>query len=63
MLAAREPMLYLGRALISAFVMAFFSVLYLKTRECVQQQAIAAAVAVNRVTAWLYTVELQSGYI
>ena len=25
MLAAREPMLYLGRALISAFVMAFLS--------------------------------------
>ena len=32
-------MLYLGRALISTLVMAFFSVIYVKTRERVQQQA------------------------
>lgn len=39
LLTAKEPMLYLGRAMISTMVMCFFSIIYIKTRDRVQTQA------------------------
>ena len=39
MLTRKEPMLYLGRAVMSTFVMCFFSIVYLKTRNRVQEQS------------------------